>query len=57
MLTTMTKIKRMDITNIEIEMGSDQSQNSHPSFWECKMTEPLWKNVLIVWYKTKDTSP
>lgn len=53
----MTKIKRMDITNIEIEMGSDQSQNSHPSFWECKMTEPLWKNVLIVWYKTKDTSP
>ena len=49
-LTTMATTKKIDNTNVVIEIQINQNQKFHTLLVECEMVEPLWKNVLFIYF-------
>ena len=49
-LTTMATTKKIDNTNVVIEIQINQNQKFHTLLVECEMVEPLWKNVFFFFF-------
>ena len=46
----MATTKKIDNTNVVIEIQINQNQKFHTLLVECEMVEPLWKNVLFIYF-------